>query len=211
VVYTAVGRRGIAESRIYRNSPFVVKLDTATVRFQPPGKRVDIKILSPEKYLITIEADDYEGEHSFGENFDRFGFDFYIVPRSSELSPFEPDGSNRYYFYVATPAALANRYRSRLSVEPIEEEATLVTLTVSGLVPEQEADYLNTLMDNTGNSGLTGRTRPRRTQSGSSTASLGSSPTRFAAPRMTWKTSASITGSWISPPREPRAAAPRTV
>ncbi len=146
VVYTAVGRRGIAESRMYRNSPFVVKLDTATVRFQP-GKRVDIKILSPEKFLMTIEADDYEAEHSFGEKFDRFGFDFTIVPRSSELSPFEPDGSNRYWFYVATPAALANRYRSRLSVEPIEEEATLVTLTISGLVPEQEADYLNTLMD----------------------------------------------------------------
>lgn len=146
VVYTAVGRRGIAESRMYGNSPFVVQLDTATVRFQP-GKRVDIKILSGEKYLMTIEADDYEAEHIFGERFNQFGFDFTIVPRSSELSPFEPDGSNRYYFYVATPAALANNYRSRLSVAPIEEEATLVTLTVSGLVPEQEADYLNALME----------------------------------------------------------------
>ena len=38
-------------------------------------------------------------------------------------------------------------YRSKLSVTPIEEEATLVTLTVTGLVPEQEAEYLNTLMD----------------------------------------------------------------
>ena len=153
VVYIAVGRRGIAESRMYGNSPFVVRLDTANMRFQP-GKRVDIKILSPEKYLMTIEADDYEAEHSFGERFNKFGFDFTIVPRSTEASPYEPDGSNRYYFYAASPAALANSYRSRLSVEPIEEEATLVTLTISGLVPEQEADYLNALMKEYNDLGL---------------------------------------------------------
>ncbi|MDF1560991.1 MAG: polysaccharide biosynthesis tyrosine autokinase [Bacteroidales bacterium] len=153
VVYTAVGKRGIAESRMYRNSPFVVQLDTATVRFQP-GKRVDIKILSAERYELAIEADDYEGEHSFGEHFDRFGFDFIITPRHGETSPYVEGGSNKYYFYVTTPAALANSYRSRLSVAPIEEEATLVTLTISGLVPEQEADYLNTLMETYRQQGL---------------------------------------------------------
>ncbi len=146
VVYTAIGRRGIAESRMYRDSPFVVELDTATLRFQP-GKRVDIRILSEDRYLMTIDDDDYEAEHAFGEKFSQLGFDFTIVPRRSEVSPFYPEGSNRYYFYITTPGALANSYRSRLSVEPIDEEATLVTLTISGQVPEQEADYLNTLMD----------------------------------------------------------------
>ncbi len=153
VIYTAIGRRGIAESRMYRDSPFIVQLDTSTFWMQP-GKRVDIKIVSPEKYLMTIDADDYEGEHTFGEKFTRFGFDFMIVPRSTESSPWDPEGSNRYYFYIANPAALANSYRSRLSVEPIDEEATLVTLTISGLVPEQEADYLNTLMEEYSDLGL---------------------------------------------------------
>ena len=36
---------------------------------------------------------------------------------------------------------------SKLSVTPIEKDASLVTLSVSGSVPEQEADYLNKLMD----------------------------------------------------------------
>lgn len=153
VVYTAIGRRGIAESRMYRDSPFVVQPDTSTFWMQP-GKRVDIKIVSPEKYQMTIDADDYEGEHTFGERFTQFGFDFTIVPRSREASPYDPEGSNRYYFYIANPAAMANSYRSRLSVEPIDEEATLVTLTISGLVPEQEADYLNTLMEEYSDLGL---------------------------------------------------------
>ena len=143
VVYTAVGKRGIAETRLYRNSPFIVDCDSIWLQ---PGKRVDIKILSDEKYLLTIEADEYEGEHSFGERFEKFGFDFVIKPRKEEASPYYPDRSNRYYFYVTSPASLANYYRSKLSVAPIDEEATLVTLTVSGLVPDQEADYLNMLM-----------------------------------------------------------------
>ncbi|MDZ7636069.1 MAG: polysaccharide biosynthesis tyrosine autokinase [Bacteroidales bacterium] len=103
---------------------------------------------------MTIEADDYEGEHSFGEHFDKFGFDFIITPRFGDTSPYAEGGSNKYYFYITTPAALANSYRSRLSVAPIEEEATLVTLTISGLVPEQEADYLNTLMETYKQQGL---------------------------------------------------------
>lgn len=153
VVYTAIGKRGIAESRMYRNSPFVVVCDTSVVRFQP-GKRVDIKILSPEKYQLTIEDDKYEGEHSFGEKFDRYGFNFTIIPRREDVSPYLEGGSNKYYFRIVSPPALANSYRARLSVAPIEEEATLVSLSISGLVPEQEADYLNTLMREYINQGL---------------------------------------------------------
>jgi len=158
VVYTAVGKRGIAESRLYKTSPFVVTCDTGAVRFQP-GKRVDIKILSDDSYQLTIDADSYEGEHSFGEHFTEFGFDFTIYPRDVNVSPHIEGSSNRYYFYFTTPAALANNYRYKLSVSPIEEEATLVTLTVSGLVPEQEADYLNTLMQAYINLGLSWKNR----------------------------------------------------
>ena len=143
IIYTAVGKRGIAESRMYRTSPFVVVCDSIWMQ---PGRRVDLRILSDEKYMLTIKDNEYEGEHSFGEHFDKFGFDFVINPRTPGVSPYSQDRSNKYYFSIATPAALANSYRYKLSVVPIEEEATLVTLTVSGLVPEQEADYLNTLM-----------------------------------------------------------------
>ena len=153
VVYYSVGRRGIAERRLYLNSPFVVRADTSTIRFQP-GKRVDIKILSPERYQMTIEADKYEAEHSFGERFTQFGFDFVITPRREAVPAYNADASNRYWFRIATPAALANSYRSRLSVAPIEDEATLVTLSVSGEVPEQEADYLNALMQEYNELGL---------------------------------------------------------
>ena len=63
------------------------------------------------------------------------------------VSGFDPDASNTYYFYFNNPAALANSYRGKLSITPIEEDASLVTLSTSGFVPEQQADYLNRLME----------------------------------------------------------------
>ena len=115
---------------------------------------IDIKILSSEEYELIIESQEYEARHRFGERFKKFGFDFILYPRNLEVSPFIEGRSNKYYFWFTSPPRLANVYRSKLSITPIEEEATLVTLTITGQVPEQEADYLDTLMSLYLNQGL---------------------------------------------------------
>src|SRR5512133_1317174 len=94
VVYIGVGRRGIAESLLYKNSPFIAQFDS--IWRQPAGTRVDVKILSPEKYLLTIEGLDYEQEHSFGERFNKFGFDFTLVPRFPDRPGYAEGESNKY-------------------------------------------------------------------------------------------------------------------
>jgi len=145
VVYVSIGRRGIVESRIYKNAPFIVEYDSLDK--QTKGVAVTVRFLSQDKYELEINSDiDFKKTMSFGERFNEMGFDFTIVP-DSERFTFDPDESNRYYFYFVSPIALANQYRHKLSALPIEEDATLVTLSVSGLVPRQEADYLNKLMD----------------------------------------------------------------
>lgn len=146
IIYTAVGKRGIAESRMYKNSPFVVVYDS--LEKQTLGRRVDIKILSYTKYRIQINNDiGVDQECHFGERFTEAGFDFVIRLRNEAGYEFNPDASNKYYFYFVSPVSLANQYRSRLSITPVEEKASLVGLSTTGFVPEQEADYLNTLMD----------------------------------------------------------------
>lgn len=145
IVYVSVGRRGIAETRLYKNSPFKVVYDS--LENQSIGVPVTIKIFSSDSYKIEIDGDnDFSKTLSFGERFNEMGFDFTVFP-SKGLFSFNPDASNRYYFYFVNPAGLANQYRGKLSIAPIEEEATLVTLSVSGYAPEQEADYLNKLME----------------------------------------------------------------
>ncbi len=145
IVYVGVGKRGIAESRMYNNTPFRVLYDS--LQNQRIGLPVNVKILSSNNYQLEINGDlKFSKTLTFGERFNEMGFDFSIVP-ASESFTYDPDASNRYYFYFASPVGLANQYRGKLSVSPIEEEATLVTLSVSGFVPGQEADYLNKLME----------------------------------------------------------------
>lgn len=146
VEYVGVGRRGIAESRMYKNCPFVVVYDTLSD--QKPGKRVHVKIETNSTYSLAINGDDeVRYELMFGEEFNNEEFNFKIVLRDSASFEYDEDASNKYYFSFQSPGSLANEYRHRLSVAPIDEDASLVVLSKSGNVAEQEADYLNMLME----------------------------------------------------------------
>jgi uncharacterized protein involved in exopolysaccharide biosynthesis len=146
VVYISVGKREIAKLRLYKTAPFIVVYDS--LELEPQGTMVGIEILSEEKYNIILDGDKgFTKEMSFGERFSELGFDFTIEPRNSGHAVYDEGASNKYYFWFTDPASLASEYRGKLSVAPIEKEASLVTLSVSGYVPEQEADYLNKLME----------------------------------------------------------------
>ncbi|HEX2921590.1 MAG TPA: polysaccharide biosynthesis tyrosine autokinase [Bacteroidales bacterium] len=146
VTIVGVGRRGIVESRIYKSAPFTVKY--YSLGDQTPGKRVNISIISENKYIISFkDSTEFSREMPFGERFNERGFDFSIESRFYGKNTFDKAKSNKYYFWFEDPAALANSYRNSLSVSPIDKDASLVTLSISGFVPGQEADYLNKLME----------------------------------------------------------------
>jgi tyrosine-protein kinase Etk/Wzc len=145
VIYMGVGKRNIVESNLYTKCPFSVVTDS--LNFQPIGTQVFIKIISDTSYTIKIDGEKSEKSFNLGKKFKERGFDFLIKPRGTKKFNYYPSGSNKYYFYFVSPEGLANNYRSKLSVTPIEKDATLVQLSTSGLVPQQEADYLNKLME----------------------------------------------------------------
>jgi tyrosine-protein kinase Etk/Wzc len=152
-VYVSVGRRGIAETKLYKVCPFIVIPDS--IRIQPK-RRVNIYILTKEKYRLEInENTDIIGEYKFGQRVQTAGFDFVIRLRDSvNYFPGKNELSNRFYFKFVSPEGLANNYRNKLDITPIQEKATLVALSVSGPVVSQEADYLNKLMELYIDSGL---------------------------------------------------------
>jgi capsular exopolysaccharide synthesis family protein len=146
VVYFIVGRRGIVESMMYNKCPVKVVYDS--LKLEPSGIKVSITILNEQKYRIDkIGNLKINEEKQFGERFIEKGFDFSIIPRTRDDSVYSEEGSNNYYFYFEDLGNLASQYRAKLSVAPIEKEASLVSLSVTGFVPEQEADYLNKLME----------------------------------------------------------------
>jgi len=144
VVYIGVGKRGIVEKMLYKSCPFKVLYDSLELENTTP---VGIEILQNNKYRIKINHSlNLDTIMNIGDRFNGHGFDFRIVPRDSIHNIFEKNSSNRYYFYFTNPGSLANEYRGQLSIVPIQKDASIVSLSVSGLVPEQEADYLNGLM-----------------------------------------------------------------
>ncbi len=141
-----VGRRGIAEHRHYRSAPFVILYDSLST--QRSGVPVTLRIRSADTYSLEINGNSPgKPEYRFGEKFREAGFSFVIEKRDSNTFLFNPEMSNRYSFWFNRPESLANAYRGSLNIQPINEESSLLNLSVTGSVPSQEADYLNKLME----------------------------------------------------------------
>lgn len=152
IVYFGIGRRNIVERRLYKSCPFKVKTESSGYQ---PGVRVNVRIISDTTFFLSINGGNKdEKETKFGKRISEVGLNFIIELREPGSFTFNPDLSNKYYFYFSGSEGLANSYRSGLRVTPIDKDATLVNLTSSGFVPEQEVDYLNKLMEIYVNQGL---------------------------------------------------------
>jgi tyrosine-protein kinase Etk/Wzc len=146
VVYRGVGRRKVVESDLYTGCPFRVVYESTDN--QPKGVVVNIEILSEEKYHLMIDGYvNMEKDLNFGERFTNFGFDFIIEPREPGRTVYTQNSSNTYYFYFTDIGSLASTYGNKLNITPINKDATIVNLSVSGPVLQQEMDYLNKLME----------------------------------------------------------------
>lgn len=145
VVYIGVGRRNIAETRLYKSCPF--KVIAESLDAQPKEIKINIKIKSDESFDLEINGGETIKDYKFGQKFDKNGFKFTVYLRDEDNYKFNPGLSNKYYFFFRSSEELANNYRGNLSVNPIDKDATIVNLSIMGFVQEQEADYLNKLME----------------------------------------------------------------
>jgi len=158
VAYYGVGKRNIAETQLYKNCPF--KVTSESMDDQPKNVKVNIIINSATTYSLEINGiKNIEKNIKFGQQFNKYNFNFIIEMRDGNYFKFNPKVSNKFYFYFTSSDELANNYRANLSVAPIDKDATIVNLSKIGLVREQEADYLNKLMRVYRNLGLESKNR----------------------------------------------------
>ncbi|HOK87150.1 MAG TPA: Wzz/FepE/Etk N-terminal domain-containing protein, partial [Tenuifilum sp.] len=145
VTYVAVGRRGIKESKLYKRCPFRVKTDSGAVNLI--NHPVYITILDSLRF--TVEIDDGMGikrTMRFGEPFNHENFNFTLQLRDF-TSHKDVQTVSKYYFYFNDPNAFALQYKSKVTVTLNDKKGSILTLNSSGFVAQQEADYLNKLME----------------------------------------------------------------
>jgi tyrosine-protein kinase Etk/Wzc len=148
IVYFGVGRRNIVVTRLYRKCPF--KVQTEFLNAQPVNRenRIDITITSDTTYSLEIAGtNSVKKDMKFGERIIDSDFNFIINLRDPENFKYDEGQSNNFNFNFLSAEDLANSYRDKLNVIPIAKDASLVNLSSSGFVPEQEVDYLNKLME----------------------------------------------------------------
>ncbi len=146
ILYVGVGRREIAESKMYHNCPFVVIPDTSFNQLN--GYPVNIKILSDREYLLEINDNyDIKRKLKFGETFDSEIFKFKILLSNPETFVFDKTNSNKYYFRFHDINSLAKQYRAKLNLDVNDEKGSILMLKLNGFVPEKMAVYLNKLSE----------------------------------------------------------------
>lgn len=146
IEYVGVGRRGIAETRLYNKCPFIVKLDSSTPTQK--GYPITILILNKDKYKLVMEEPfNLDTTLQFGSKFCFKSFNFTIELRNKELFQENEWTNNKIYFRVFDLNNLANSYSKNIFVEVNAEKGSILTLSSKGYVKEQIANYLNKLTE----------------------------------------------------------------
>ncbi len=142
VSYVLVGR--VKETKIY-NPFFKVILDTSktNMAYLPvyltflDNDRIAIEIDYKEKIKKTIR---------FGEKFENEIFSFTIYKVANYDNKII-DQRIPFFFFVNEMEQLINVYRNKLQISADEKKSSVLTLSISGPIPQQEVEYLNKLTE----------------------------------------------------------------
>lgn len=145
ITYVGVGRSRIREDQLYTRCPFYIELDTTYKN--PTEVKVHIYFSNPNEYLIDTEyMGGFKRKVRIGDkvSFGDFGFTLHWRDTSSYN-----EGLRRvhYYFIVNDLHRLAKTYQSKVQVILNDKKGSILTLSTQGFVAQQEADYLNALME----------------------------------------------------------------
>lgn len=150
---------------VYNNTPFFIVLDTAYLQLinvnidfeKISNNKIKISYTVPSEYSMynystnkTTKGNlshekDVTAEVKLFHNYKDDFFSFRIVPNEKYV---EKKNNSNYFFRLVSADLITQSYKSRLSVEPIDREATLVKLSITDQVPQRAENYLNMLMSN---------------------------------------------------------------
>jgi capsular exopolysaccharide synthesis family protein len=148
----------VKKTEIYGNSPFLVEAEWKHP--QLVGGMFSIRKLNDQKFILEIVAEEFSvfsphdphyktraslvqkisGEYAYGDWVQGDHFKFKVSDLSAE------SGEEVYFQLIDTPS-LANSYKEKLQVSPLNKTATILTLGLELNNRRKGEDYLNTLMD----------------------------------------------------------------
>lgn len=140
--YKLLGKRMVRHNVIYKNFPFSITYDTSFLN--PTGRNIFITFTGDNRFLVKIDDLESDKTYNFGESVKLNEFKFKILPTAFYN---KEAASGRTYILTRNDLnALARLYQSKVKVNLADKNASLITLSSMGESAEQEADYLNKLI-----------------------------------------------------------------
>jgi tyrosine-protein kinase Etk/Wzc len=132
---------------IYKTTPFVVKVLNTTDGVL--DEKFNVSVLDSGRFQLELNTDNdvlrdynYKAIHRFGEEIKTPVFT--VVLDKNEYA-FNYAKDEKFFFVINSMQKLLGYYNEKMKVEPLNKDATIVTVTVQDKIPARAVDFLNTL------------------------------------------------------------------
>jgi tyrosine-protein kinase Etk/Wzc len=137
VAYFSIGN--IKSTELYKNCPFQVRL--TYLKDSIPVQTFNLKP-SIDGQTITVQNDDFKRKYRFYDTVKTRNVSFVILPTASGIRT-----ENDYRITISTPAATTEKYLKALSFDIVDNQASVIAVTLQEAVPLKGEDVLNKLYE----------------------------------------------------------------
>jgi len=131
---------------VYKNSPFLVSV--SRVNDGVYDEEFKLSPIDENTFQLELDADNrafqysYSNKHSYGEEIRTPNFTITI---SKNEFTFDNSQKTKYAFVINSMNKLLAYYNEKMKIEPINKDATIVTISVQDKIKDRAVDFLNTL------------------------------------------------------------------
>lgn len=141
--YKLFGKGNFRQNTMYGNLPFRIDYDTTYAN--PTGVDIVIEFTDGNSFTACINDGDISEPKNIGQKVAIDNFGFTIVPTANYN---EKALTGKTYRLTRNDInSLANQYRNKVKVNLVDKNASLISLSTTGQSAEQEADFLNKLIE----------------------------------------------------------------
>jgi capsular exopolysaccharide family len=141
--YKISGSRSFKQNVVYKDIPFRIVFNSAYNN--PTGVSITLEFTDGDTFIAKVNNGDFSEPKVIGQKVVIDSFGFTVLPTASYN---EKELSGKTYIVTRNDLnTLANQYKNKVTVNLVDKNASLISLSTTGQSAEQEADYLNKLVE----------------------------------------------------------------
>jgi capsular exopolysaccharide synthesis family protein len=141
--YKLVGNSTFKQNVVYKDIPFRIVFNPGYDN--PTEANITLEFTDGDNFIAKVNNSDFSEPKSIGQKVVIENFGFTVLPTASYS---EKELSGKTYVVTRNDLnTLANQYKNKVTVNLVDKNASLISLSTTGQSADQEADYLNKLIE----------------------------------------------------------------